>query len=265
MSEIRLSDNDFSFWFPKIKDCGINVPKTFYAKLPPYENDDGEVERLYRAFYMDSREEDMDVIERWVEKDIIPELKQMDLTGHLFVKNARFSNKFDANGSCNIYGVRDLARAISRVNYGALCCGADGIDEIVVRKFIEYNSRETPCIYNGLPLRSEFRVFYDFDSQSPIFTVDYWDFDYVYPHLYDATDRIVFEHEKGRLEKNYLQHWHDIQDVVSSAMKNNVNGLTGHWSIDILLDESNTLWLIDMAIAQTSAYWENRPNKEWYK
>ena len=64
MSEIRLSDNDFSFWFPKIKDCGINVPKTFYAKLPPYENDDGEVERLYRAFYMDSREEDMDVIER---------------------------------------------------------------------------------------------------------------------------------------------------------------------------------------------------------
>ena len=26
--------NNFSYWFPKIKDCGIEIPKTFYAKVP---------------------------------------------------------------------------------------------------------------------------------------------------------------------------------------------------------------------------------------
>ena len=41
-----------------------------------------------------------------------------------------------------------------------------------------------------------------------------------------------------------------------------VNGLNGQWSVDILMDESGTLWLIDMAIAQRSAYWELQPGKD---
>lgn len=68
----------------------------------------------------------------------------------------------------------------------------------MVRKFIESSAGMTPCIYNGLPLRPEFRVFYDFDARKPIFTANYWDYDYVYPHLYHATDKIIFEHERGK-------------------------------------------------------------------
>lgn len=50
----------------------------------------------------------------------------------------------------------------------------------------------------------------------------------------------------------------------------NVQGLSGPWSIDIMLNEGfstehfekpNEFWLIDMAVAERSAYWEKRPSK----
>ena len=145
-----------------------------------------------------------------------------------------------------------------RSNYEAMCCGAEGADEIVVRKFIESPHGTTPCIYNGLPLRSEFRVFYDFDTRKPIFTANYWDYDYVYPHLHDATDKIVFEHERERIEGAFKSEKDRVQAMVETAMKR-VTGLAGQWSVDILMDEGDNLWLIDMAIAQRSAYWEKRP------
>ena len=31
---LNENKNNFSYWFPKIKDCGIEMPKTFYAKVP---------------------------------------------------------------------------------------------------------------------------------------------------------------------------------------------------------------------------------------
>ena len=34
--------------------------------------------------------------------------------------------------------------------------------------------------------------------------------------------------------------------------------LIGNWSVDILLDEKGDFWLIDMAIAENSAYWDKR-------
>ena len=254
----REHENDFSFWYPKIKDCGIPTPLTFYTKLPSAEEEPEYVKRLYEAFYMEHPKEDEEVVKAYLEERVIPKLKEMGLTGHVFVKNGRFSNKFNANGTCNLYGLHELYRAIILINYEAICCGAEGADEIVVRKFIESSVGMTPCIYNGLPLRPEFRVFYDFDARKPIFTANYWDYDYVYPHLYHATDKIIFEHERERLEGVYAHFKDAVQDKVADAMQN-VQGLTGQWSVDVLMDEREKFWLIDMAIAQRSAYWEMRP------
>ena len=55
-----------------------------------------------------------------------------------------------------------------------------------------------------------------------------------------------------------MQHKDAVQAMVSNAMRD-VQGLTGQWSVDVLLDEQGKFWLIDMAIAQRSAYWEQRP------
>lgn len=260
----RENENDFSFWFPKVKNCGIPTPKTYFAKVPPREQEPKFTDRLFQAFYMEKPSDDMAVIQEWVDRYLLMDLMKEGLTGHIFVKNARFSNKFDARGSCNIYGLSDLARAIANINYAAMMHDADGVDEIVVRQFIESNSRTTPCIYNGLPLRPEFRVFYDFDARKIIFTANYWDFDYVFWHLHDATDKIIFAHERVRIQKAFDENKSRVEAMVGNAMKR-VNGLTGQWSVDILMDEQENLWLIDMAIAQRSAYWELRPDKEAYQ
>lgn len=262
MQPINESLNDFSFWFPKIENCGIPVPPTFFRKLPM--SDDEKTQRLLQAFYMDHPDEDEQVIRNWVQEEIVPELKKDNrLGGMMFVKNGRFSNKFDANRACIIYGPYKLHEAIQNINYEALCCGAGGIDEIVIRHFITYDRQNTPCIYNGLPLRPEFRVFYDFDDRTPIFTANYWDYDYVYPHLYEATDKIIFEHERECIESVFNAHKEQVEKMVAHAMAK-VKGLHGQWSVDILLDERGKFWLIDMAVAQRSAYWEQRPNKELY-
>ena len=260
----REYENDFSFWYPKIKYCGIPSPLTYYTFLPSTKEEPEYARRLYEAFCMENPKEDEAVVKAYLEERVIPRLEEMKLTGHVFVKNARFSNKFNANGTCNLYGLHELYRAIILINYEAMRCGAEGIDEIVVRQFIERDSKNTPCIYNGLPLRPEFRVFYDFDIRKPIFTVNYWNYDYVYPHLYDATDKIIFDHERERIERAYVQNEDYVQRLVAEAMQN-VQGLTGQWSVDIMLDERGKFWLNDMAIAQRSAYWEMRPDKEDYR
>lgn len=64
-------------------------------------------------------------------------------------------------------------------------------------------------------------------------------------------------------EGAYKKHKDSVQAMVADAMQN-VHGLTGQWSVDILMDEEDKFWLIDMAIAQRSAYWEMRPDKEAY-
>ena len=46
--------------------------------------------------------------------------------------------------------------------------------------------------------------------------------------------------------------------MVADAMKN-ITALEGPWSIDIMQDDMGNFWLIDMAVAELSAYWEKRP------
>ena len=256
---VNESLNDFSYWYPKVQNCGIRMPATYYKKIMASK----ENERLFQAFYHDKPEEDDEIIKEWVKTSILPDLEYYHLNGRIFVKNGRFSNKFDANNSCILWGTHRLADAIANINYQALCCGADGIDEIVVRQYIPHDIQNTPCIYNGLPLRSEFRVFYDFDKKNAIFTANYWDYDYVRPHLYEATDKIIFDHEKEKLQRQFFYNRLGVEAMVEEAMKN-VTELEGQWSIDILMDENGQFWLIDMAVAQRSAYWEMRPDKEAY-
>ena len=257
MNVVPENWNDFSYWYPRIRDCGIPQPKTVVIKLPDYHDSELSA-RLYQSFYFDNYAEDIGVIRDFAEKNVIPQLEAKNMRGHLFVKNGRFSNKFDAAKSCEIFGLHELAEHIGRINYESICCDAGGETEIVVREYIEFDRGNTPCIYNGLPLRPELRVFYDFDSKKVLFAVNYWDYDYVRPHLYYATDKIVFDHERERIEKAVEAMKPACIEMVEEAMSN-VTGLTGAWSIDLLQSEDGKIWLIDMAVAERSAYWDMRP------
>ena len=52
-----------------------------------------------------------------------------------------------------------------------------------------------------------------------------------------------------------------MANAVAKAMSC-VEGLSGPWSVDVMLDEDQGYWLIDMAVAEMSAYWEDRPGRQ---
>lgn len=254
----RAAQNMFSYWYPKVQGHGIDTPKSLVFQLPR-SGTDGEVnQELYKAFFMEEGEKDIATIQKWLDVEVMPALEENEMWGRLFVKNGTFSNKFWADGSCIVERIDGLAEAVANINYGALCVGAGGLGELVVRQFISYNQRKTPCIYNGLPLRPEFRVFYDFDERKPIFVVNYWDAGYVEDKLHDLTDRLVFQSQKEELERFYESNKDVVVAMVEEAMAD--VDLSGAWSVDIMWDSTREkYWLIDMAVAETSTYWDWRP------
>jgi hypothetical protein len=244
-----MNEDNFSYWWDKVKSCGIHVPATIVIPVP---------EEMIKHFYMDNIMEDKAAIEQWCADTAIKAIDASPLKGHLlFIKNATFSNKFDAFGSCMVApmpSAGELASALANINYAALCVGADGCDELVVRDRLDYDRSKTPCIYNGLPLRPEFRVFYDFDTSQVLYTANYWDYDAVRPRLYDRTDKIIFDTIWPEIESAFSEKRVEAEALVGEHMKN-VRGLNGRWSVDLLLD-GTTFWLIDMATAERSAYWD---------
>ena len=271
--------NYFSHWFPKIEHCGISVPQSQIFEVPQKFLTDG-------TFYMENADADMAKIKAYVESDILPNLK---IEGPLFIKNGSFSGKFNAQQDCMAMPF-NLPDHIAHVMFDSALAEAGGEREIVIRERIRHDHREIPCIYNGLPFRPEFRVFYDFDSREVIFVANYWDYEYVYPHLYDATDKIVFNAMREKQEQAFNAYKGKVAAMVSVAMRD-VEGLSGPWSIDIMMDKYPVdedapvevpaflvpteeliadikasrrpkFYLIDMATAERSAYWEKRPGKE---
>lgn len=254
----RDLENRFSYWWEKVKNCGISVPKTMVFKVP---------HSVFKDWYGNGHA----AYREWVREEVEPALTENGLVGPLFVKNAVFSNKFDAKYCfCNAWDISDAMNAINETAM-EMIMGYCGEDELVVRERIPYDPRITPCIYHGLPLRPEFRIFYDFDTREVLYSCNYWEYDYVRPHLYDATDLIVFDHERAHIEEEFLHYREVVESMVHNAMRE-VKGLSGPWSIDIMLKvtpsshirplwERKDFFLIDMAVAEQSAYWEFREER----
>lgn len=252
MSELlkyyRKNPNNLSFWFPKVKDCGFKVPKTFIFNPP---------EKVVEAYFMDNIEKDRETVLEYVKNKILPALpKKMSV---LFIKNGTFSNKFDFSDCKVIKNAQYLTEKIINQNYTAAIYDAGGLSEIVIREFIgtlPYIGKNLSCIYNGMPLRPEFRIFYDFDKRELLYSANYWDYDYCHEGIeQNHTDGIVYNAAYPEIERFYNEHYEEVEDMVSKCMEN--VDLTGKWSVDIMYDEeTDCYYLIDMAIAEQSAYWK---------
>jgi len=241
-----MNKNNFSYWFPKIEFCGIKVPKSKIFIVP---------EKVHRAFYQyDSglpEKEWNEIIDNWLE-EVFTFMKEKNIS-LVFNKNALFSNKF--NFSDCISNKQNLKGHILDINYESIVVGANGYDELILREIIQYDPSKTATIYNGMPLRNEFRTFYDFDKKRAMYTVNYWDYDFCKESMeYDLSNKIIFNHEKNKLLRGFSKNKDRIELLVSDKMKE--VQLEGIWSIDTLIDENNDIWLIDMALAEESSYWK---------
>lgn len=246
-NSIKNDHNNLSYWFPKIEKCKINVPKTVILPVPM---------DIMLCFFME-RKTDMDTVYRWVQETVIPFLKEKDMQGLLFMKNGAFSNKFDFK-DCIVASDNALmlANSIININYTSLMFDTSGNAELVFRERISTDYSKTPTIYNGMPLRNEYRIFYDFNNHKALYIVNYWDIDYCNASICrNATDKIVYEHVYPDLFDHYCKNKDCVFGHVSNILKD-VHGLEGIWSVDVLEDEQGNFWLIDMAIAQQSAYWD---------
>lgn len=260
--------NNLSFWFPKIKDCRLTqniggpnllIPRTIIVPIPS---------KVYAAFESDfefeSRENCETYVREFVDKVLKPIMEKngiQECVNRWFVKNGCYSGKYDFQ-DC-VATLDTIHQNFTNICYGAACNEAMGNTEFVIRSLIGYDTRKVATIYNGLPLRTEIRVFYDFDKREVMYSANYWDYDYVRPHLYALTDQIVFDHQRNRILEGYEKHRPVVEEMVAKAMQN--VDLDGKWSIDIMVDECHRggdgvdYWLIDMAEAHRSAYWKGDP------
>lgn len=245
--DLKSNKNNISYWYPKIKNCGIKQPKTFIFPVPL---------NIMKCFFLENKD-DKNKITKWVREELYPNIPQELKNKNLFIKNGCFSNKFDFATAIPRYNtVECISECIQEIQYASFCMDTMGNSEIAIRERIGYSPNETPCIYNGLPLRNEYRVFYDFTKHKFLYIVNYWDWAYCHDYggiCSNKTDKIIYESVYDDLLKHYLANKEKVRELISDKLKS-VTELEGAWSIDIMEDNGD-FWLIDMALAKDSAYW----------
>ena len=236
----RRDPNNLSYWYPKVKDAGILTPKTIILSVP-----DDTVFSFFRE-----EEGDDERLKAFVHCSVMPAIHKIG--GTPFLKNGCFSNKFEF-GDCtpNELSEEKILESFIKINMASACVGAEGYTEFIVRDRIPAPA-DAPRIYGGMPLQTEFRVFYDFDAKRPLYCVNYWDHDYCIGGLH-GKDVDVFEAATPEILNVYQRF---VSEILLLCRKKlcNVKGLKGVWSVDILLDHNYIPWLIDMAVANKSAY-----------
>lgn len=251
LGDMRNNQNNFSYWFPHLQNVQtLCVPESVIISVPPEICDcfyacDGNHADTFQQTVLD-----------WVKKEVIPQIPNPKNSPFLFMKNGTFSNKFDASTCFVRKDPYEVMLKMLDLNYGAIMLGAGGITEMVFRQAINPQKYAYPCIYNGLPFRPEFRVFYDFDCKNVLYSVNYWDWDYCHQAIAEnATDKIIYETVYPHILKFYEENVGVVEEKVTADMSN--VDLTGKWSVDVMYDKiSDTYYLIDMARAENSAYWD---------
>ena len=142
--------------------------------------------------------------------------------------------------------------------------GVSTTTEWVVREYIQPDP-DTKEIYYGLPLRPEYRIFVDFDSDEIIGCSPYWEPETMkkrFGHCEDSDDPdkvhdyIIYSAAEEELMEQYHKNIGNISENLQKMIPE-IN-LTGQWSVDIM-QNGNDFYIIDMAPAATSALKECVP------
>jgi len=255
MKYLRENPNNFSFWFPKlsvVKRHRILVPKSHVVEVP---------EDIYKTFFQEGKN-DLRVIRQWAHKAILPVIRQHFQGKEVFMKNGCYSGKFNFNKCCHLTAdatLKEIVEHLCSIQYDSLLKETDGNLEIVLREWIQ-PEEGTKTIYNGMPLRPEMRLFYDFTSHKPLYWVNYWDWNDCHdPICLDlegnpSEDAEVYEEYYPYIDEELREYQEKYWQTILDALQQ-VNLMEGIWSVDFLF-EKNQIWLIDAAIGPKSHYWD---------
>lgn len=266
---LSMNRNSIGNWLPALIEANKNgnffkIPSTKILKVPI------PVLQLTRLEYMDLTRTTKEIINRYIYK-----VFDLNDENDYFIKTGTYSSKFDFRNAKVTKGneVHDLGEYLLFIHYQALLMasplngksiyGVSTTNEWVVREWIE-DKENNPTIYHGLPLHTEFRVFVDCDSKEVLSIENYWKPEVMEKRfsenrgdgIDDKHDSVTFLLNKERLCKRYEDNKEKVIEEIKKILPD--LNLKGQWSIDIMLN-GDDFWLIDMAIAENSFYYDSIP------
>lgn len=257
--------NSMGNWLPQLVAANaghsfFKIPSTKIMKMPM------PLLQLTRQPY-----EDMTSTTTAIVNDFVFKAFDLDENKDYFVKTGTHSSKFDFRNA-HIHDakeVHELGDYLLFVHFKALqmasplatpcMVGASTTNEWVVREFIE-DKENNPTIYHGRPLHTEFRVFVDCDSNEVLSVENYWKPEVMTARFAEShSDGITYAMNKEKLCKRYEDNKQTVCDHIAEILPG--LNLSGQWSIDIMMN-GDDFWLIDMAVAEESTYYESVPENK---
>lgn len=241
-------ENDLSFWYPKTTNIGFKTPNTIITDF----ND--EELKLIKAIKWQSLDE----------KELLQRIKnsakngEIDLNKKMFIRLGNSSNKFNFD-SCHIKNINELYKKLM-IMFDDMYFKLEWVQniELVLREYIKTNYQRN-TIYNGMPLNTEFRVFYDFDENKILGIFNYWDKDTMLDNLHSQEDLIAFANTTHEIESDFTRLYPFLKEEAESKLPS--ADLKGKWSVDFMYDGKEFV-LIDMAHAECSYYYDKVLNKQ---
>lgn len=270
---ISTNRTSMGHWLPEITRASLAtgtlmIPRTTIVKIPT------TMLQLTRCEYTDLTPTTLAIV-----NDFCRQAFELDESLEYFIKTGTYSSKFDFRNAYvhEAKEVREIGEYLLFIHNQALqmaspltkpCIyGVSTTDEWVVREFIK-DKENNPCIYKGLPLHTEYRVFADFDTKEIIGVSPYWEPETMKKRFGNSSDSnsphnqhdyIIYKMHEPVLMKRYFNNKDKVLKYVQELI-NKTEGLSGQWSIDIM-QNGEEFWLIDMAIAENSAFYDCVPKK----
>ena len=269
---IETNPNSMGHWFPQLVEACksqsfFKLPATTIARVPL------SLLQLTRVDYELLTPSTLRIVDEWAYRAFgLNEEKEY------FIKTGTYSSKFDYRNAY-VHGakeVHELGEYLLFIHYQALrmagplsspCIyGVSTTNEWVVREYIP-DKEGNPCIYKGLPLHTEYRVFVDCDSDTVIGISPYWEPETMkkrFAHEADANsphqihDYIIFSSHEEVLMQRYMKNKDAVADGIRAILP--TLNLCGQWSVDVM-QNGEDFYIIDMAVAENSEFYECVPKE----
>ena len=244
----------FANWFPRLLAAAksqdfFKIPETKYLTLPQ-----SIMQYLHHDWRNETNQKSRDALNKLLFKTF-----DLDANNEYFFKTGLFSGKFEFQNA-HIDDPAAIGDYLHVVSNQAQMVGAAASNDMVVREWIP-DPENRPTIYDGMPLRTEFRAFIDTDLHRVIDVVPYWNNKKVentlnmmqQTHIGNpnmAHDAKAYAEAKPVLDREFDK----FKAIVKSKLQVVVDNLnfSGCWSLDVM-KSGDDFYLIDMATMATSA------------
>ena len=234
-----MRDNSLSFWFPILKDMGVNVPETIFIDINKY--DKNCVNILKKMFWMEE-------ITESDKKSLGQFVSTMKYLGNkigypLFLRSGQTSYKHEWLDTCFVPDAESMPQHIQNIAEHSFMANMHGgwpVNVWVLRKLIETEPIFTA--FNGFPVTKEFRIFFRDHKIECIHP--YWPEESIKGHTEDDDWRV-----KLRAINRLSKHENDELVKMSTAI---AQKFEGWWSLDWLKGKDKKWYAIDMALGEDS-------------